>query len=60
MFLIEFCTVLCNEYFDLPSDKINKNYSMFTGGSRMIVIGNIKSEQVKSYFSYFFNYSCFR
>lgn len=47
LFLIELCSVLCNEYFDLPSDRINKNFSMFTGGSRMIVNGNIKPAQVK-------------
>jgi 1,4-dihydroxy-2-naphthoate octaprenyltransferase len=47
LFLIEFATVISNEYFDFETDKINKNYSQFTGGSRMIVEGKISFKQIK-------------
>jgi len=45
LFLIEFATVVSNEYYDYETDKINKNYSKFTGGSRMIVEGMITFKQ---------------
>ncbi|KYC45833.1 MAG: Digeranylgeranylglyceryl phosphate synthase [Candidatus Methanofastidiosum methylothiophilum] len=48
LFLIEFATVVSNEYYDYETDKINKNYSQFTGGSRMIVEGNISFNQAKT------------
>ena len=48
MFLIEFATVVSNEYYDYETDKINKNYSQFTGGSRMIVEGKITFKQARN------------
>lgn len=48
LFLIEFATVVSNEYYDYETDKINKNYSQFTGGSRMIVEGKITFNQAKN------------
>ncbi len=48
LFLIEFATVISNEYYDYETDKINKNYSQFTGGSRMIVNEKITFKQVKN------------
>jgi 1,4-dihydroxy-2-naphthoate octaprenyltransferase len=48
MFLIEFATVVSNEYYDYETDRINKNYSQFTGGSRMIVEGKITFKQAKN------------
>ncbi|KYC46650.1 MAG: Digeranylgeranylglyceryl phosphate synthase [Candidatus Methanofastidiosum methylothiophilum] len=48
LFLIEFATVVSNEYFDYETDKINNNYSQFTGGSRMIVEGKITLNQAKN------------
>src|SRR5450759_350443 len=39
MFFIEMCTVLVNEYFDFQTDKLNQNWSAYTGGSRVIVNG---------------------
>jgi putative NADPH-quinone reductase/1,4-dihydroxy-2-naphthoate octaprenyltransferase len=37
LFLIEIATVLTNDYYDFNSDKQNKYFSPFTGGSRVIV-----------------------
>ena len=34
-------TVFTNEYFDLESDRRNKNFGPFTGGSRVLVDGRI-------------------
>ena len=48
LFLIEFATVISNEYYDYETDKINKNYSQFTGGSRMIVEEKITFKQAKN------------
>jgi len=48
LFLIEFATVISNEYYDYETDKINKNYSQFTGGSRMIVEEMITFKQAKN------------
>lgn len=48
LFLIEFATVVSNEYYDYETDKTNKNYSQFTGGSRMIVEGKITFKQAKN------------
>lgn len=39
LFFIEAITVLGNEYFDFESDKRNRNFGPFTGGSRMLVEG---------------------
>ena len=36
LFLIEFCTILVNEYNDYETDRRNNNFSMFTGGTRTI------------------------
>lgn len=47
LFLIELATVMTNEYFDYPSDKINRNAGMFTGGSQVLVRGNLNFAEVK-------------
>ncbi|HQM94258.1 MAG TPA: prenyltransferase [Methanofastidiosum sp.] len=47
MFFIEFVTVISNEYFDYETDSINRNYSQFTGGSRMLVEGKILLNDVQ-------------
>ncbi len=48
LFLIELCTILTNEYYDLPSDRINSNASPFNGGSRVLVEGKLRLSEVKS------------
>lgn len=48
LFLIEFATVVSNEYYDYETDKVNKNYGPFTGGSRMLVEGKITFGQAKN------------
>lgn len=47
LFFIELITILANEIYDYPSDKINTNASIFTGGSRAIVEGLLTVKQVK-------------
>jgi 1,4-dihydroxy-2-naphthoate octaprenyltransferase len=41
LFLLEVITVFTNEYFDYESDRRNKNFGPFTGGSRVLVDGRI-------------------
>lgn len=48
LFLIELATILCNEYYDYPSDKVNHNASPFNGGSRVLVEGGLGFAQVKT------------
>ncbi len=47
LFLIELSTILTNEYFDYKTDSLNKNYSMFTGGTRMLVERRITFRELK-------------
>lgn len=47
LFLIELCTVLVNEYNDYDTDRLNKNYSVFTGGTRVIVEGKLSFREVR-------------
>jgi len=48
IFFLELCTVFCNEYFDLPTDSLNKTGSIFTGGSRMVVSGKITLKELRT------------
>ncbi|MGO9139524.1 MAG: prenyltransferase [Syntrophales bacterium] len=48
LFLIELCTILANEYFDYPSDVKNRNSSMFTGGTRVLVRGDLSFREVRN------------
>lgn len=48
LFLIELLTILCNEYFDYETDKLNKNFSPYTGGARMLVEGKISHGEIKT------------
>src|SRR5512136_526153 len=47
LFLIELCTILANEYFDYPSDRNNPNFSIFTGGTRVLVRGELSFGEVR-------------
>ncbi len=47
LFLLEVAVVFNNDYHDYPSDEVNKNYSPFTGGSRVLVDGDLTRGQLK-------------
>jgi|WetSurMetagenome_2_1015567.scaffolds.fasta_scaffold88375_2 1,4-dihydroxy-2-naphthoate polyprenyltransferase len=48
IFLIEWCTILVNEYQDYQTDRLNQNYSIYTGGSRVLVEGKLSFREVRS------------
>ncbi len=39
--------VFANDYADMESDKLNKTFTIFSGGSRVIVEGKLKPSQLK-------------
>lgn len=47
LFLWEVATVLINEIVDLPSDRANRFFSTFTGGSRVLVEGLLSLRELK-------------
>ena len=47
VFLLEFATVLVNEHFDYDSDRSNRNFSPFNGGSRVLVDGSLSFREVR-------------
>lgn len=47
LFLLELVTVLSNDYFDLDTDRQNKFYSPFTGGSRVLVDNDLSPGNVR-------------
>ena len=47
LFLIELGTVLSNEYFDYSGDSVNKNASIFNGGSRVLVDEKLSFTEVR-------------
>ncbi|MGH8235282.1 MAG: NAD(P)H-dependent oxidoreductase [Rhodanobacteraceae bacterium] len=47
LFLIEAATVFCNDYFDLASDRANRNFGPFTGGSRVLVDGLLDARSLR-------------
>lgn len=47
VFLLEFATVLVNEYIDFDSDRRNRNYSPFNGGSRVLVDGALSFSEIR-------------
>lgn len=47
IFLLEFATVLINEYVDYESDKQNQNFGPFNGGSRVLVDGSLDFREVR-------------
>jgi putative NADPH-quinone reductase/1,4-dihydroxy-2-naphthoate octaprenyltransferase len=41
LFLLEAATVFINDWFDIDSDRINRNAGLFSGGSRVLVDGRL-------------------
>jgi len=48
LFFLEVAVVFYNDYHDYESDKINKNYSPFTGGSRVLVDQDLSGKDLKT------------
>lgn len=48
LFLLEISTVLSNEYFDYKTDRQNKYFGPFNGGSRVIVEGDLSKNNVRN------------
>jgi 1,4-dihydroxy-2-naphthoate octaprenyltransferase len=48
LFLLEIITVFTNDYFDFESDRRNKNFGPFTGGSRVLVDGRISAARMRA------------
>ncbi|MDY6837036.1 MAG: prenyltransferase [Thermodesulfobacteriota bacterium] len=48
LFLLELCTILTNELYDLPTDRINRNASPFNGGSRVLVEEKLAPKEVRT------------
>ncbi len=48
LLFIELATVLTNEYYDYPGDRLNKNASPFTGGSRVLVDGQLTFRDLRT------------
>ncbi|MCP1673422.1 putative NADPH-quinone reductase/1,4-dihydroxy-2-naphthoate octaprenyltransferase [Natronocella acetinitrilica] len=48
LFLLEVTTVLINELVDFPSDRNNRYFSPFTGGSRVLVEGMLSTREVRA------------
>lgn len=47
LFFIEMATVFTNDYFDYPSDRENKYYNPFTGGSRVLIDENLSFKELR-------------
>ncbi|QKT04741.1 NAD(P)H-dependent oxidoreductase [Ectothiorhodospiraceae bacterium 2226] len=47
LFLLEATTVFINDYYDYPSDRRNRHYSPFSGGSRVLVEGAVSFPQMR-------------
>lgn len=47
LFLLEAATVFCNDYFDQGSDRVNRHFGPFTGGSRVLVDGLINARALR-------------
>lgn len=54
LFLIEVIVVFSNDYYDRETDKLNRFYSPFSGGSRVLVNGLISESAIKKAIKFLF------
>ncbi len=47
LFFLELATILNNELYDYQTDRLNKNFSPFNGGSRVLVEGRLSFREIK-------------
>ncbi|HEX6110696.1 MAG TPA: NAD(P)H-dependent oxidoreductase [Geminicoccaceae bacterium] len=47
LFFIEVAAVLTNEHFDVATDRHNRNFGPFTGGSRVLIDGKLSIAEVR-------------
>ena len=47
LFFLELATIFSNEIFDYQTDRANKNFSPFNGGSRVLVEGQLSFREIK-------------
>ena len=47
IFLLEVATVFSNDYFDFQTDRLNKHFGPFNGGSRVLVEGDLRPKELK-------------
>ena len=47
LFFMEAATVFSNDYFDIESDQENEYFSPFTGGSRVLVEGEVSAKDMR-------------
>jgi putative NADPH-quinone reductase/1,4-dihydroxy-2-naphthoate octaprenyltransferase len=48
VFLLEFATVLANDYYDYGTDQANRNFGPFNGGSRVLVDGTLSFREARA------------
>ena len=48
LFCMELSTILVNEYYDYATDRLNKNAGPFTGGTRVLVAGELTFAEVRA------------
>ena len=48
LFFVELATILTNELYDYQTDCLNRNFSPFNGGSRVLVEGRLGFQEIKT------------
>lgn len=58
LFLMEVIVVFSNDYYDRETDRLNRFYSPFSGGSRVLINGLISESTIKKAMKILFVISC--
>lgn len=58
LFLMEIIVVFSNDYYDRETDRLNRFYSPFSGGSRVLINGLISESAIKKAMKILFFISC--